>query len=133
MTEPTDIELLQEYAQRNSEEAFATLVHRYINLVYSVAFRQLGNTHQAEEVTQAVFVILAKKAPDIRRGTPLAGWLYETARLTTANFLRGEMRRQRREQEAFMESQIHESNAEPGWSGLAPILDEAIGQLREMD
>src|SRR5690242_3473812 len=94
-----DIELLQEYATKNSEQAFETLVSRHVNMVYSVAFRQLGNAHHAEEVTQAVFVILAKKSHVLRKGTILSGWLYQTARLTARNFLRGEIRRQQREQE----------------------------------
>ena len=129
MAEPTDIALLQDYALRNSEEAFTTLVQRHIRLVYSVALRQLGNTHQAEEVTQAVFIILVRKATGFRRGTMLTGWLYQTARLTTANFLRGERRRHHREQEAHMQSEIRESHAEPVWQGLAPLLDEAMGHL----
>ncbi|MDB6121176.1 MAG: hypothetical protein JWQ71_169 [Pedosphaera sp.] len=129
MAEITDIELLREYALRNSEEAFATLVQRHIRLVYSVALRQLGNTHQAEEVTQAVFIILARKAAGFSDRIPLAGWLYQTARLTTANFLRSEMRRHRREQEAYMQSEIRESQTEQVWQGLAPLLDEAMGQL----
>lgn len=129
MAEPTDIALLQDYALRNSEEAFATLAQRHIRLVYSVALRQLGNPHQAEEVTQAVFIILARKATGFRRGTTLTGWLYQTARLTTANFLRSERRRHRREQEAHMQSEIRESSAEPVWQGLAPLLDEAMGKL----
>jgi RNA polymerase sigma factor (sigma-70 family) len=129
MVEPTDIALLRDYALRNSEEAFTTLVQRHIRLVYSVAFRQLGNAHQAEEVSQAVFIILARKAAGFRRGTLLTGWLYQTARLTTANFLRSERRRHRREQEAHMQSEIRESHAEPVWQGLAPLLDEAMGQL----
>jgi RNA polymerase sigma factor (sigma-70 family) len=129
MAEPTDIALLQDYALRNSEEAFTTLVQRHIRLVYSVALRQLGNTHQAEEVTQAVFIILARKAAGFRSGTMLTGWLYQTARLTTANFLRSERRRHRREQEAHMQSEIHESHVEPVWQGLSPLLDEAMGHL----
>lgn len=133
MVEPTDITLLQDYALRNSEEAFTTLVQRHICLVYSVALRQLGNTHQAEEVTQAVFIILARKAASFRRGTMLTGWLYQTARLTTANFLRSERRRQRREQEAYMQAEIRESQAEPVWQGLAPLLDEAMGKLGDKE
>jgi RNA polymerase sigma factor (sigma-70 family) len=129
MAETTDIELLRDYALRNSEEAFATLVQRHIRLVYSVAFRRLGNTHQAEELTQAVFIILARKAAGFPSGTPLSGWLYQTARLTTANYLRGEMRRRRYEQEVHMQSEIRESHTEPVWQGLAPLLDEAMGEL----
>src|SRR4051812_44078212 len=103
-----DRELLQEYATQKSEEAFATLVERHINMVYSVALRHAGNAHHAEEITQAVFVILAKKAASLSRGTILSGWLFHTARLTANNFLRTEIRRSRREQEAYMRSTLHE-------------------------
>src|SRR3974377_719479 len=93
-----DMELLREYARRHSEQAFSTLVSRHIDLVYSAALRHVGNHHQAEEVTQAVFVILARKAASLRSGTILPGWLFRTARLTAANYVRTEMRRVRREQ-----------------------------------
>src|SRR4051794_530433 len=129
MAESTDIELLRDYALRDSEEAFATLVQRHIRLVYSAAFRQLGNAHQAEEVTQAVFIILARKAAGFPSGIPLSGWLYQTARLTTANFFRSEMRRHRREQEAHMQAEIREAQTDQVWQGLAPLLDEAMGHL----
>jgi len=85
--------LLREYVHRNSEEAFAALVTRHVNLVYSAALRKTGNAHAAEEITQAVFIILARKADGLRDGTILSGWLYQTARLTSASFLRTEIRR----------------------------------------
>ena len=66
-------------------------------MVYSVALRKTGNPQAAEEVTQAVFIILAKKARALSKKTVLSGWLYQTARLTAANFLRAEIRRARRE------------------------------------
>ena len=96
------MELLREYAFSRSEKAFATLVSRHIHLVYSVALRHVGNPHHAEEITQAVFMVLAKKAGSLKEGTLLSGWLYSTARLTAANFLRSEIRRVRREQEAYI-------------------------------
>jgi RNA polymerase sigma factor (sigma-70 family) len=136
MAEIADIELLRDYALRNSEEAFTTLVQRHIRLVYSVALRQLGDTYQAEEVTQAVFIILARKADGFPGGVPLSGWLYQTARLTTANFLRGEMRRRHYEQKAHMQSEIHESQhdaAHQVWLELAPLLDEAMGHLGDKE
>src|SRR3954464_698005 len=104
MQDAHDMDLLRQYAQRNSDEAFATLVARHVNMVYSAALRKTGNPHAAEEITQAVFVILAKKAGSLRNETILPGWLYQTARLTAANFLRNEIRRAQREQEAYMQS-----------------------------
>lgn len=127
-----DIELLQEYVSQNSESAFETLVSRHVNLVYSVAFRHLGNAHHAEEVTQAVFVILAKKSRGLRQGTILSGWLYQTARLTARNFLRGEIRRQQREQEAYMQSLTNETESD-AWPQIAPFLDNAMAHLGEKD
>ena len=81
----TDHDLLVEYARQGSETAFATLVHRYVNLVYSVAFRKTGDAQAAQEITQAAFIILAKKAGTLSHKVILSGWLCETARLTAAN------------------------------------------------
>ena len=127
MPDANDMDLVREYAARNSEPAFETLVRRHVSLVYSVALRQAGNPAQAEEITQAVFLILARKAARLRPDTVLPGWLHETARFASASFLRGEHRRQRREQEAYVQSKLQESSADPAWEQLPPLLDEAIG------
>src|ERR1700722_9059630 len=101
--------LLRQYAENHSDGAFAALVSRYINLVYSVAMRQVGNPHHAEEVTQAVFIILAKKAASLRHDKALSSWLFQATRLTANNFVRSEMRRHHREQEAHMQSIFNET------------------------
>src|SRR5665647_1752557 len=132
MTELGDHELLAEFARNESEAAFAALIARYVNLVYSAALRFTGNPHHAEEITQAVFIILARKAGSLRRGTVLSGWLYQTARLTAANFVKSEIRRQRREQEAYMQSTLSEPET-AAWEQIAPLLDEAMGRLGETD
>src|ERR1035441_2176729 len=71
-----DSALLRQYAENHSDEAFAELVTRHVNLVYSVALRQAGRPQNAEEVTQAVFIILAKKAAELRHEKALSSWLF---------------------------------------------------------
>ena len=132
MQEMADSELLRQYAAQKSEAAFAELVQRHVPLVYSVSLRKAGNPSAAEEVTQAVFIILARKAGSLRRQTVLSGWLYQTARLTAANYLRAEIRRVRREQEAGMQSFPEETKTE-AWPRIRPLLEDAMGRLGERE
>jgi len=127
-----DSVLLREYAEDHTDEAFAALVARHVNLVYSVALRHVGNSHNAEEITQAVFVILAKKAAQLRHDKALSSWLFQVTRLTATNFARSEMRRHRREEEAQMQSILNEPGGEV-WPAIAPWLDAAVAGLREKD
>ena len=124
--------LLRQYVENHSDEAFALLVAQHINLVYSVALRQVGNPHQAEEITQAVFIILAKKAAELRHNKALSSWLFQAAYLTANNFVRSEIRRHCREQEAFMQSSLNESGTGI-WASIAPSLDTAVAGLNEKD
>ena len=78
MQRQDDMSLVREYAASRSEAAFETLVARNIDLVYSAAMRQVGDPHLAQEITQAVFIILARKAGSLRPGTILTGWLFKT-------------------------------------------------------
>src|ERR1039458_10168916 len=133
MHDATDMNLLRQYAGGNSDAAFAALVSRHVNLVYSAALRKTGNPHAAEEITQAVFIILAQKAGRIPGKTILPGWLYQTARLTASSFLRGEIRRVRREQEAYMQTVPHAVAPDETWEQLAPLLEDAMGQLGDKD
>src|SRR5689334_1463629 len=99
-----DAELLSAYATQRSEKAFAMLVERHVSLVYSSALRQVRDPHLADEITQAVFIILARKAGSLNRKTVLAGWLCRTAHFTACNALKAQHRRLHREQEAYMDS-----------------------------
>ena len=137
-----DLALLRDYARNHSEPAFAALVSRHVNLVYSVALRSVRDAHLAEEITQAVFIILARKADSLGEKTVLSGWLCRTARYASANALTMQRRRQHREQEAFMQSQLDQSaedlSRQSGataetWSQIAPLLDGAMEQLGQKD
>ncbi len=127
-----DTELLREYALRNSETAFATLVSRHLDMVYATALRHVGNHHQAQEIAQAVFIVLARKARSLGPKTVLAGWLFQTARLTAANHMRAEIRRARREQEAYIQSHPSEDSSE-AWHQIIPLLNELVGSLRDKE
>ena len=127
-----DFELLQAYASRRAEDAFTALTTRYIDLVYSAAARQTGDAQTAEDVTQAVFLTLARKVGSISRDTILSGWLLCTTRFAAANARRLEQRRQHYEQQA-MQSYVGPSESEAAWRRIAPLLDEALDRLGEKD
>ena len=124
--------LVREFAANQSEPAFAALVERHIALVHSAALRQAGDAHLAEEITQAVFIILARKAASLGSKTILSVWLYRTTRFAAADALRARRRRQAREQEAYMQSTLNEPAAD-AWTQLAPLLDDALAELGELD
>lgn len=127
-----DSELLEEYAARGSEDAFSTLVSRHIPLVYSAALRQVGNREEAEEITQAVFMLLARKAGALRHHPTVSGWLYQATRRTAASANRRQWRRLHREQEAYMQATLNEPEPDP-WEQVRPLLDEAMAKLSEGD
>jgi RNA polymerase sigma factor (sigma-70 family) len=127
-----DLDLVRQYARSNSEEAFACLVSRHVNLVYSVAVRQVRDSHLAEEITQTVFVILARKAASLSAKTVVSGWLCRTARYVSARALTVQRRRLHREQEALMPSPANEPEPHP-WTQIEPLLDIAMAQLAKKD
>src|SRR5215469_5853482 len=127
-----DMRLVRDYADGQSAQAFETLVTRYANLVYSAALRQVRDPGLAEEVAQAVFIILAQKAGQLGTGTILSGWLYRTAGYVSGSVLKRERRRQFREQEAYMESTLNPPDDQV-WKQIAPLLDEALLRLGQTD
>jgi RNA polymerase sigma factor (sigma-70 family) len=126
-------ELLRGYTSCGSEKAFAEIVHRYIDLVYSTALRKVnGDTFLAEDVAQMVFTDLARKAKSLPAGVVLGGWLHHHTCFLAANAVRSERRRQTREQKAA------EMDATPPptndcWNDLAPLLDDALERLSAVD
>jgi RNA polymerase sigma factor (sigma-70 family) len=132
MSVSTDCELVAAYAARGSENAFRALVTRHVNLVYATALRQVGDTALAEEITQNVFIALARKAPRLAGIQTLAGWLHRTAIFEAKARVRAELRRGRREEMAAEAAALQREGTSP-LEALVPLLDEGLLNLRDGD
>ena len=130
-----DAELVRRYVADRSEAAFTELVRRRIDLVYSVALRQVGgDAHLAEDVTQKVFADLARKAPALLGRAVLSGWLYRSTQYAASDLVRSERRRRAREQQTSVMNELLSSDAPPtDWDRLRPLLDEAMAELKDPD
>jgi RNA polymerase sigma factor (sigma-70 family) len=128
-------ELLRRYAVDGSESAFTELVRQHIDLVYSAALRQVnGDIGAAQDITQAVFTDLARKASQLAGHTSLTGWLYTSARFQAAKSRRAEQRRHTREEESHAMNQLLQTN-DPGdaWLDMHPVLDDVMHELNDAD
>ena len=127
----SDLDLLGQYVRNHSQDAFATLVQRHLDLVYSAALRQVRSPQLAEEIAQSVFTDLARDAGKLKSDTILTAWLYAVARRTAIDAIRKESRRQLREQIAV---EINNMNATVNdWAQIEPRLDDAMAALEETD
>ncbi len=135
--EATDWQLIRNFADDHSQAAFSELVRRYTNLVYRVCQRELGDNGLAEDAAQAVFLLLARKAPTLRPNrheATLSSWLFQAALLTARNVRRSERRRLAREHEAAREQEASQMQANfsedpPDWVDIAPLLNDALHAL----
>src|SRR5438874_1266226 len=133
MSHRTDQQLLHEYADGRSEEAFAELVRRHIDFVFSAALRMVRDTHLAQDVAQGVFLALASNARRLTAHSVLAGWLHCTARNIAAQTVRSDVRRRTREQEAAAMNELLSIAPDSLWEQIAPQLDTALNDLNEAD
>jgi RNA polymerase sigma factor (sigma-70 family) len=131
MTSTNDLDLLGEFTRDHSQDAFAALVQRHLNLVYCAGLRQVRSPQLAEEVAQSVFTDLACNAARLKPDTILTAWLYEVTRRTAINVVRGEARRQSREQ-IGLEMNAMNATADD-WMQIEPLLDEAMHALDDTD
>jgi len=128
-----DQQLLRRFVEQNSQDAFAALTTRYLGLVYSVCRRELNDTETAEDVTQAVFLILARKAPTLRRSVILSGWLFQTARFAAKNARLQAQRRAAYEQKAAEAMEQQPGSEDAAWTEIEPLLNQSLAALKEGD
>jgi RNA polymerase sigma factor (sigma-70 family) len=133
MNEQSDAQLLRAYAETHSEAAFGELVRRYLDLVYSAGRRMVCDPHLAEDVTQAVFIALAKTSAQLAGRPVLSSWLHRTARNIAAQTIRTIERRRAREQESAAMNELLSAEPDVSWEHIAPYLDDALGELSEPD
>jgi RNA polymerase sigma factor (sigma-70 family) len=125
--------LLAEYADHASEAAFRELVARYVSMVHSTALRLVnGDSHLAEDVTQTVFLNLARKAGTLSGEVMIGGWLHRNACFVAQTTMRGNRRRETRERQA-MEMNASEDHSAENLALVSPVLDDAINQLGPED
>ena len=136
MNDASDADLLKDFAQRRSDETFRRLVERHSGMVYAACARSLS-PQDAEDATQAVFILLAQRASagSLSHVTALGGWLYRASRLVAAEIRRGESRRTRREATAAAahaegSSTMTQDDADAA-AHVRPHLDDAISRLRQ--
>ena len=123
-----DALLIRRYVREKSQAAFAEIVQRYRRLVYFTCLRESGDAQFAEDATQAVFLILARKASALSGRASLAGWLFQTARLTARDALKREHRRLRHEQQAALVV-----GRTPQKQTLRGELNESLASLKEAE
>jgi RNA polymerase sigma factor (sigma-70 family) len=134
MEDRDDRDLLRRFNETRDERAFAELVRRHVDLVYSAARRQTLDQAAAQDVTQTVFILLIEKADTIRAGEALAGWLLVTTRFAALNLLRAESRRRRHESEAAgMKTEQTPEPSSRDWDQIQPMLDDAVSGLSTSD
>lgn len=133
MSDADDAELLTRFTRTKDARAFATLVARHQRLVTSAARRQVHDSAVADDVTQAVFIVLARKAASVD-GRSLTGWLLAATRLASKNALRTSARRAAHERRAAMNlDAAYTDPTDDQVEAIRPVIDDAMARLGEVD
>jgi RNA polymerase sigma factor (sigma-70 family) len=133
VNDQTDSQLLDAWVEARAERAFAELVRRHLDFVFSAAWRMVGDSHLAQDVTQSVFIALARDAARISNRCVLSGWLHGAVHNIAAQTIRTDARRRAREQEAAAMNELLATESNPTWELIAPHLDGALRELSEPD
>jgi RNA polymerase sigma factor (sigma-70 family) len=120
---------LLEAAVAGDTAAFTKIVEQHQAMVFRTCLRVLRNEADAQDATQATFIILHQKCQKLKQGTVLGGWLYRTAELVCREFIRSAGRRKRREEETMTMNETNPNNEADLWDGVQPQLDLALTAL----
>lgn len=125
---------MRAFARQSDQQAFAAVTRRHLDLVYATARRKVTDDGAAEEICQNVFGVLARKAWQFAPDDSLPSWLHRTTLLEAKSWMRGELRRRRREQTAAeLGTTMKNPDEQPAFNALVPLLDEALLSLRDQD
>jgi RNA polymerase sigma factor (sigma-70 family) len=138
MNEMGDGELLAQYFHEHREECFRALVERHSRMVYGCARRQVADHAMAQDIAQAVFLLLVRKGSNLKRQASIAGWLYRSTALIARDTLKQSRRRGAREHEAMNPNHEPQLLKDPSidhgaWNELVDGLDACMDKLSEPD
>ncbi len=128
LADHSDRQLLERFADGGDEAAFAAILQRHGSMLRSLCCRLVNDPHLADDILQATFLVLARKAGSIRRRDSLVSWLYGTAHRIARQVRLAEAARTRREEQAAR-IRRKATEGEQGWDELLRILDEELQRL----
>ncbi len=126
----TDRDLLQRFVRQREEDAFAALVQRHGALVLNVARRLLHSEQDAEDVFQATFLLLARKASTVQWRDTVGPWLHSVA-LRLAQKLRTTQARRKQHERRAAEVRASSFEDDPSWREVCVALEEEVARLPE--
>jgi RNA polymerase sigma factor (sigma-70 family) len=127
-----DGQLLELFSTHNDERAFELLAARHAEMVANVAKRVLPNANDVDDVTQAVFVVLARKAATLKAPDTIAGWLHHvTVNVATRARDAGRLRQMREREARAMTEPTSQADIRSAADALRPVLDAHLEQLPE--